>query len=120
VVFDGDAGTWVSDGGTQWYDTNHYLTVVTDAYDVSPALSSSAPSLADAQARVALLAADGASYVVVIDLPHLHPLGRAEQSVPRRHRPGADPDRRVTNYRANLACRGISARRLRGAATAER
>jgi len=63
VVFDGDAGTWVSDGNTQWYDTNHYLTVVTDAYDVSPALSSSAPTLADAQARVALLAADGASYV---------------------------------------------------------
>ena len=63
VVFDGDAGTWVSDGDTQWYDTNHYLTVVTDAYDVSPALSSSDPALADAQARVGLLAADGASYV---------------------------------------------------------
>jgi hypothetical protein len=63
VVFDGDAGTWVNDGDTQWYDTNHYLTVVTDAEDVSPALSDTAPSLADAQARVAELAADGASYV---------------------------------------------------------
>jgi hypothetical protein len=63
VVFDGDAGTWVNDGGTQWYDTNHYLAVVTDAYDVSPALSSSDPALADAQARVAELAADGASFV---------------------------------------------------------
>jgi hypothetical protein len=63
VVFDGDAGTWVNDGGTQWYDTNHYLAVVTDAEDVSPALSDTAPSLADAQARVAELAADGASYV---------------------------------------------------------
>jgi hypothetical protein len=63
VVFDGDAGTWVSDGNTQWYDANHYLAVVTDAYDVSPALSSSDPALADAQARVAELAADGASYV---------------------------------------------------------
>jgi hypothetical protein len=63
VVFDADAGAWVSDGDTEWYNANHYLTVVTDAYDVSPALSSSAPSLADAQARVALLAADGASYV---------------------------------------------------------
>jgi hypothetical protein len=63
VVFDGDAGTWVNDGGTQWYDTNHYLAVVTDAYDVSPALSSTDPALADAQARVAELAADGASFV---------------------------------------------------------
>jgi len=63
VVFDGDAGAWVGDGSTQWYDTNHYLAVVTDAYDVSPALSSTAPTLADAQARVAELAADGASYV---------------------------------------------------------
>jgi hypothetical protein len=63
VVFDADAGAWVSDGDTEWYNANHYLSVVTDAYDVAPALSSSAPSLADAQARVALLAADGASYV---------------------------------------------------------
>jgi hypothetical protein len=63
VVFDADAGAWVGDGGTQWYGTNHYLTVVTDAYDVPPALSSSAPTLAEAQARVAELAADGASYV---------------------------------------------------------
>jgi len=63
VVFDGDAGTWVNDGGTEWYNTNHYLAVVTDAYDVSPALSDTAPALADAQARVAELAADGASFV---------------------------------------------------------
>jgi hypothetical protein len=63
VVFDGDAGAWVDNGATQWYDTNHYLAVVTDAYDVAPALSSTAPSLADAQARIAQLAADGASYI---------------------------------------------------------
>ncbi|MFB8177183.1 hypothetical protein ACFC8N_14165 [Streptomyces sp. NPDC055966] len=63
VVFDADAAAWVGDGDTQWYDANHYLTVVTDAYDVSPALSSSDPSLTDAQARVAELAADGASYI---------------------------------------------------------
>jgi hypothetical protein len=63
VVFDGDAGTWVNDGGTEWYNTNHYLAVVTDAEDVAPALSDTAPALADAQARVAELAADGASYV---------------------------------------------------------
>jgi hypothetical protein len=63
VVFDADAGAWADDGNTQWYSTNHYLTVVTDAYDVPPALNSSDPSLADAQARVAELAADGASYI---------------------------------------------------------
>lgn len=63
VVFDADAAAWALDGDTQWYDTNHYLSVVTDAYDVAPALSSSDPSLADAQARVAELAADGASYI---------------------------------------------------------
>jgi hypothetical protein len=63
VVFDGDAGTWVNDGATEWYNTNHYLAVVTDAEDVTPALSDTAPTLADARARVAELAADGASFV---------------------------------------------------------
>jgi hypothetical protein len=63
VVFDGDAGAWVNDGATQWYDTNHYLAVVTDAYDVAPALSSTAPSVSDARSRVAQLAAAGASYI---------------------------------------------------------
>ncbi|HET9173232.1 MAG TPA: hypothetical protein VFN97_27635 [Actinospica sp.] len=63
VVFDQDAGAFVSDGDTEWYNTDHYLTVVTDAYDVAPALDSANPTLADAQARFALLAADGASYV---------------------------------------------------------
>jgi hypothetical protein len=63
VVFDGDANTYVSDGGTEWYNSHHYLVVATDAYDVAPALSSTDPSLADAQARVALLASDGVSFV---------------------------------------------------------
>ena len=64
VVSDADGAARIGDGDTEWYDTNHYPTVVTDAYDVSPALgSSSAPSPADAQARVAQLAADGASYI---------------------------------------------------------
>ncbi|WP_262061688.1 hypothetical protein [Streptomyces sp. STR69] len=63
VVFDADAAGWVGDGDTEWYGTNHCLTVVTDAYDVPPALSSSAPSPAEARARVAQLAADGASYI---------------------------------------------------------
>lgn len=63
VVFDGDANTYVNDGNTEWYNANHYLVVATDAYDVSPALSSTDPALADAQARVALLASDGVSFV---------------------------------------------------------
>lgn len=63
VVFDGDANTYVSDGGTEWYNANHYLVIATDAYDVSPALSSTDPALADARARVALLASDGVSFV---------------------------------------------------------
>ncbi len=63
VVFDGDANTYVSDGNTEWYNANHYLVVATDAYDVTPALSSTDPALADAQARVALLASDSVSFV---------------------------------------------------------
>ena len=63
VVFDQDAATWISDGDTQWYDTNHYLLVTTDAESVSPALSDTAPAYADAEARVEELAADGASYI---------------------------------------------------------
>ena len=64
VVFDGDASAYV-DGGidTSWYDTNHYLLVMTDAENVTPALSDTAPTQADATARVAELAADHASFV---------------------------------------------------------
>ncbi|GAA2151892.1 phosphatidylinositol-specific phospholipase C domain-containing protein [Kitasatospora kazusensis] len=64
VVFDGDAHAYV-DGGvdTSWYDTNHYLLVMTDAQNVTPALSDTAPALADATARVARLAAAHASFV---------------------------------------------------------
>ncbi|MGW2254968.1 phosphatidylinositol-specific phospholipase C domain-containing protein [Kitasatospora sp. NPDC001660] len=64
VVFDGDAHTYV-DGGidTSWYDTNHYLLVMTDAQNVLPTLSDTAPSQADATARVARLAAAHASFV---------------------------------------------------------
>ncbi|MFE9427571.1 phosphatidylinositol-specific phospholipase C domain-containing protein [Kitasatospora sp. NPDC006697] len=64
VVFDGDAHAYV-DGGidTSWYDANHYLLVMTDAQNVLPALSDTAPSQADATARVARLAAAHASFV---------------------------------------------------------
>lgn len=57
-----DAGARVDDGAPQWSDTHHYPPVGTDAFDVTPALRSSAPSLAEAQARVAELAANGAPY----------------------------------------------------------
>lgn len=63
VVFDGDAGTYFSTVDTSWYDTRHYLLVMTDAHNVAPALSDTSPSVADAQARVALLAKDHASVV---------------------------------------------------------
>lgn len=63
VVFDGDAATYVSDGDTEWYNTNHYLVVATDAENVPPTLSDTAPALADAEARVALLAGDSVSFV---------------------------------------------------------
>jgi hypothetical protein len=63
VVFDGDANTYVTSVDTSWYDTNHYLLTMTDAQNVAPALSDTAPSQADAQARVALLASKHASIV---------------------------------------------------------
>ena len=63
VVFDGDAATYVNDGGTEWYNANHYLVIATDAYNVAAALSSTDPALSDAQARVALLASDSVSFV---------------------------------------------------------
>ena len=63
VVFDQDAGrssrTATPSGTTPTITCPSSPT----PYDVSPALSSSAPSLADAEARFAELAADGASYV---------------------------------------------------------
>jgi hypothetical protein len=63
VVFDGDASAFVSTVDTSWYDTGHYLLVMTDAHAVPPAISDTGPSAAQAQARVALLAADHASIV---------------------------------------------------------
>jgi hypothetical protein len=61
VFFDGDANTYVTSVDTSWYSTNHYILTMTDAQNVAPALSDTSPSGADAQARVALLAADHAS-----------------------------------------------------------
>jgi hypothetical protein len=63
VFFDGDASTYVSGIDTTWYDTNHYILIMTDAQNVAPALDANNPPVADAQARVALLAAHHASVV---------------------------------------------------------
>jgi hypothetical protein len=63
VVFDGDAATYVNGIDTSWYDTNHYLLVMTDAQSVAPAIDDTAPTVAQAQARVAQLAAAHASVV---------------------------------------------------------
>ncbi|WP_037908563.1 phosphatidylinositol-specific phospholipase C domain-containing protein [Actinacidiphila yeochonensis] len=58
VVFDGDAATFLNGSiDTSWYDTNHYLLIMTDAQNVAPTLDDTAPAAADAQARVAQLAA---------------------------------------------------------------
>jgi hypothetical protein len=60
VVFDGDATAYLTGGiNTSWYDTNHYLLVMTDAQNVPPAVANG--DVAAAQARVAALAAAHAS-----------------------------------------------------------
>jgi hypothetical protein len=60
VVFDGDADAYVTGNiDTAWYDTNHYLLIMTDAQNVAPAVP--AGDAAAAQARVARLAAAHAS-----------------------------------------------------------
>ncbi|MGD3109150.1 phosphatidylinositol-specific phospholipase C domain-containing protein [Streptomyces sp. YGL11-2] len=63
VVFDGDAATYL-DGtiDTAWYDTRHYLLIMTDAHKVPPALDPTHPAEADALARVRELAAAHASF----------------------------------------------------------
>ena len=63
VNFDGDAATYANGIDTSWYDANHYLLTMTDAQNVAPALSDTAPSQSDAQARVALLAGKHATIV---------------------------------------------------------
>jgi len=60
VAFDGDASAYVTGGiDTSWYDTNHYLLVMTDVQSISPAVTSG--DVAAAQARVALVASKHAS-----------------------------------------------------------
>jgi len=59
VVFDGDASAYVNGIDTAWYDTNHYLLVMTDVQNISPAVP--AGDTAAAAARVALVAGKHAS-----------------------------------------------------------
>ncbi len=64
VFFDGDAATYVNNGyDTSFYSANHYILIMTDAYNVSPAISSTNPTDAEVAARLALLAADHASVI---------------------------------------------------------
>jgi Phosphoinositide phospholipase C, Ca2+-dependent len=63
VFFDGDANTYVTSVDTSFYDQNHYILVMTDAQNVAPTLNDTNPPVADAQARVAQLAAAHASVV---------------------------------------------------------
>jgi hypothetical protein len=60
VVFDGDGSAYVTGGiDTSWYDSNHYLLIMTDVQDITPAVP--AGDTAAAQARVALVAGRHAS-----------------------------------------------------------
>ncbi|MGW2963495.1 phosphatidylinositol-specific phospholipase C domain-containing protein [Streptomyces sp. NPDC001220] len=64
VFFDGDAATYVNNGyNTSFYSTNHYILIMTDASNVSPAISSTSPTDAEVAARLALLAADHAGII---------------------------------------------------------
>lgn len=60
VVFDGDASAYVSGSiDTSWYDTNHYLLIMTDVQNISPTVTDGDTSAATA--RVALVASKHAS-----------------------------------------------------------
>lgn len=61
VVFDGDAGAYADGVDTAWYDTRHYLVVMTDAHKVAPAIDGTEPTERQARDRVALLAGNHAS-----------------------------------------------------------
>lgn len=63
VLFDGAASAYAAGIDTSWYDTHHYLLVMTDAAAVPPAVDPTNPSTADALARITLLAHDHATIV---------------------------------------------------------
>ena len=60
VAFDGDASSYVTGGiDTSWYNTNHYLLIMTDVQNIAPAVPAGDENAA--KARVAQVAAAGAS-----------------------------------------------------------
>jgi hypothetical protein len=62
VAFDGDASAYAGYSGGA-YLGGKYLVVMTDAYEVAPAIDASAPAVAYARAGVRLLAAKGATVI---------------------------------------------------------
>jgi hypothetical protein len=62
IVFGGDASTYAA-LNTSFYYKNHYLVIMTDAQNVSPAISDTNPSVSNADNRVNQLAAHGATIV---------------------------------------------------------
>ncbi|GAA0690930.1 hypothetical protein GCM10010193_51640 [Kitasatospora atroaurantiaca] len=70
VVFDGDASAYVGRIDTAWYDSRHYLLVMTDAQNVAPAISATDPTAEQARSRTVQLAAAHAS-IVSSDWRHL-------------------------------------------------
>lgn len=63
VVFDGDAATYLNGSiDTAWYDTRHYLLIMTDAHNVPPAIDATHPTEAQALSRVGQLASAHASF----------------------------------------------------------
>ncbi|MFI9306275.1 phosphatidylinositol-specific phospholipase C domain-containing protein [Streptomyces triculaminicus] len=63
VLFDGDAATYAKGGiDTGWYDSRHYLVVMTDAHKVPPAIDITHPTEAQARERVTLMARTHASF----------------------------------------------------------
>ncbi|UNO43202.1 phosphatidylinositol-specific phospholipase C domain-containing protein [Streptomyces sp. MST-110588] len=63
VVFDGDAAAYMNGTvDTAWYDTRHYLLIMTDAHKVPPVIDGTRPTEAQARARVDQLAAAHASF----------------------------------------------------------
>ncbi|MFE9257723.1 phosphatidylinositol-specific phospholipase C domain-containing protein [Streptomyces sp. NPDC006879] len=62
VVFDGGAGSYAGGGiDASWYDTRHYLVIMTGAHSVAPAIDAVRPTEEQARDRVALLAGHHAS-----------------------------------------------------------
>jgi hypothetical protein len=70
VLFDGDASAFVGGIDTSWYDSRHYLLVMTDAQNVAPAISATDPTADQARARTTQLATAHAS-IVSSDWRHL-------------------------------------------------